>query len=37
MNASRVLHRSLHRAPAVAVRGQGVCLYDQNDHGWLRQ
>jgi len=35
MNGTRVLHRSLRHTPAVAVRGQGVWLYDQNDNAWL--
>lgn len=35
MTRSRVLHRSLRSTPPVAVRGQGVWLYDQEGRAYL--
>ncbi len=35
MTSTRVLHRSLRSTPPVAVRGQGVWLYDQDGRAYL--
>ncbi|WP_246892585.1 aspartate aminotransferase family protein [Achromobacter xylosoxidans] len=35
MTSTRVLHRSLRSTPPVAVRGQGVWLYDQQGRAYL--
>ena len=35
MNQTHVLHRSLRQTPPVAVRGQGVWVYDSAGHAYL--
>ncbi|CAB3682210.1 aspartate aminotransferase family protein [Achromobacter pestifer] len=35
MTSTRVMHRSLRATPPVAVRGQGVWLYDQSGRAYL--